>query len=941
MKNDSTGAARSRALRIMAIYVVIAGLWILCSDTMLAMLIDDPRTIARIGRLQGLFSVFATALLLYYLVVRYLRQVAESEGRFQAIYDNMCETVFVVNSVTGKIVDVNRTVCTMYGYARDEILGLEVQDLSSGESPYTREEILAYGAAAIKGTPRLFEWRARRKDGSLFWAEVSMRSAALADEERLVVLVRDISGRKKFEEVLRLTEFSVENMPVAVEWITLDGRFWNVNAAGCAMLGYSREEFLNLSVSDVDPDIEPGEWQVHLAAIRASGVVSHIRRHMTRDGRIFPIEITSNYFVYDGKEYYCAIVRDISERVESEKEAAFFRSLVEYTRDPVYVISPGQGWRMVYANKAACDHYGVTLEELQRKTISDWDPDFDMTGSGRLFQELKDGKPLRFETWHRIASGELVPVEVTANYLEHADEEFIVGYFYDNSERKHAEKSMRESEARYRGLVELFPEAIYIHTGGKLVFANSHGARLVGAERPEELYGREALDFVHPDYRDFVTNRIGKAYEEGTSNPPAEEVFLRMDGTPVQVEVASSAFTYSGEKALQIIARDISERKIRQEEQLRAQKLESLGVLAGGIAHDFNNLLTGILGNLSMMRLDLPGNHWLLDRLERCERAVSQASALACQLLTFSRGGEPVKKLFDLRMAIRDTVAFALRGSNVAHELVMDDDIWLLDADEGQVCQVLNNLIINADQAMPDGGTLRVEARNCRLSRGEVPPLEPGDYVLIKVVDEGVGIDPDNINKIFDPYFTTKETGSGLGLSTLYSIIRKHDGQVLVSSRKGVGTVFRVYLPACPDKGAVADIEKEVVPSAFSTGGAFVVVMDDEETILALAVEMLKMLGCEVEGCMCGEELVSLYRQAIDRGCKPDVVIMDLTIPGKMGGREAATRILEIDPEAKLIVSSGYSTDPVMADYQAHGFVDYLVKPYRMEDLTTLLNRIL
>lgn len=941
MKNGSAGTVRRTAFRIMVIYVVIAGLWILCSDTMLAMLIDEPRTITRIGIFKGLFSVFAIALLLYHLMVRYLRRVAEGEERFRAIYENMCETVFVMNPLTGKIVGVNRTVTTMYGYACDEILGSDVQDLSSGEPPYTREEILAYAAAATKGTPQLFEWRARRKDGSLFWAEVSMRSAPLADGERLIVLVRDTSERKKLEENLRLTEFFVENMPVAVEWITLDGRFWNVNAAGSAMLGYSREEFLRLSVSDIDPNIDPDEWQAHLATIKAAGTVSHARRHKTRDGRIFPIEITSNYFVYDGKEFYCAIVRDISERVRSEEEAAFFHSLVECTRDPVYVLSPGQGWRMVYANKAACDHFGLTLEELQRKSIPDWDPDFDMSNADLLFQVLKQGKSLRIETRHRIASGELMPVEISANFLEHADEEFVVGYFFDITERKQAEENLRESEARYRGLVELFPEAIYIHTGGKLVFANSHGARLVGAERPEDLYGREALDFVHPDYRDFVTKRIGKAYEEGTSNPPAEEVFLRLDGTAVQVEVVSSAFTYRGEKALQIVARDISERLKRQEELLRAQKLESLGVLAGGIAHDFNNLLTGILGNLSMMRMDLPENHWLLDRLERSERAVVQASGLACQLLTFSRGGEPVKKLFDLRTAIRDAVAFALRGSNVAHELVMDDDIWLLDADEGQICQVLNNLIINADQAMPDGGTLQVEAHNCRLSRGEVPPLEPGCYVLIRVVDEGVGIDPDNINKIFDPYFTTKESGSGLGLSTLYSIVRKHNGQVLVSSRKGVGTVFRVYLPACPDKGELADLEQDVVPSAFSSGGAFVVVMDDEEAIRLLAVEMLKMLGCEVEDCLCGEELVGLYRQAVARGCKPDVVIMDLTIPGKMGGREAAARILEIDPEAKLIVSSGYSTDPVMADYRAYGFVDYLVKPYRMEELSAALNRVL
>jgi PAS domain S-box-containing protein len=933
------------AFRIVVVYAMIAALWLLGSGSVLGWIFHDSEQVTRIGLYKGLCFVLATATLLYLLMARYLGSLAEArrklvahEARLRTIYDSMGESVLVMNPDTGRVVDVNHTVSDMYGYSREEALTLDVGDLSCGEAPFSRKEALAYLRAAAEGVPLLFEWLAKKKDGSIFWVEVSMRNAPLVDGDQLVVLVRDISERKLLEKRLRITEFSVENMLDSVYWSTIDGRFISVNGAACAMLGYSREELLQLSIPDIDPGYDRQKLLAHRQEIFTKGNRRFETVHRTRDGRCIAVEIASSHIRYDGQDYFCSIVRDITERLRAEEEVSFFRNLVEYTRDPIYVLN--QGGRVVYANQAACSHFGMAIEELRNKSIPDWDPDFDMVTLEHVFRELKQGKSLRFETRHRVASGALVPVEVSANLLVHAGQDLSVGSFFDISERKQAEEELRASEARYRGLIELFPEAIYIHTGGKLVFANSQGARLVGAKRPEDLYGREALDFVHPDYRDFVANRIGKAYREGTSNPAAEEVFLRLDGSSVLVEVASNAFIYHGEKALQIVARDISERKKRQEELLKAQKLESLGVLAGGIAHDFNNLLTGILGNLSMMRAGLAADHPLQTRLESCEKAINQATGLTCQLLTFSRGGEPVKKLFDLRPVIRDTVVFALRGSNVAHELLIDDGLWPLEADLGQVCQVLNNLIINADQSMPCGGVVQVEARNCSLAPAEVPPLDPGNYVQISVSDQGTGISPENLDKIFDPYFTTKESGSGLGLTSLYSIVKKHHGQVLASSRLGIGTVFRVYLPASPEKKGLIHAAEGAPDPVFCAEGAFVLVMDDELSIRDLTAEMLRLLGCRVETCSSGEELITLYQREVSQGGKTDAVIMDLTIPGKMGGVEAAQRILEIDREARLIVSSGYSNDPVMANYRAYGFVDFLVKPYRIEDLSAALSRI-
>ncbi len=581
-------------------------------------------------------------------------------------------------------------------------------------------------------------------------------------------------------------------------------------------------------------------------------------------------------------------------------------------RDGVY-LSCNQMFERFFGAKEA-DIVGKTDYDFVDKELADFFVEHDR-------KAMAAGKSSTNEEWITFTDDgrrALMETIKTPMYDDRGGLIGVLGIGRDITERKRTEEDLRASEARYRGLVELFPEAIYIHTSGKLVFANSHGARLVGVECPDDLYGREALDFVHPDYREFVTRRINSAYEQGRSNPPVEQVFLRADGVPVQVEVSSNAFSYHGEKALQIVARDISERKKRQEELVKAQKLESLGVLAGGIAHDFNNLLTGIMGNLSLMREELPTDHPLQERLSRCEKAIDQTTGLTCQLLTFSRGGEPVKKLLDLRPVLRDTISFALRGSNVALELAMADDLWPLEADEGQLCQVFNNLIINAGQAMPNGGIVRVEAGNCRLSPAEVPPLAPGDYLLISVIDQGTGIFPEYLDKIFDPYFTTKESGSGLGLTALYSIVRKHQGQVLVSSRIGDGTTFRIYLPASPEKEGVLPAPLDEIPLSASFTGAFILVMDDEPPIRELSEEMLRLIGCRVESCSGGEELVDLYRQKTREGSRPDAVIMDLTIPGKMGGLEAAQRILELDREARLIVSSGYSNDPVMANYQAY-----------------------
>lgn len=381
----------------------------------------------------------------------------------------------------------------------------------------------------------------------------------------------------------------------------------------------------------------------------------------------------------------------------------------------------------------------------------------------------------------------------------------------------------------------------------------------------------------------------------------------------------------------------MAERERLEAELLRTQKLESLGVLAGGIAHDFNNILAVIMGNVSLARLGVEPQTQLARDLTAAEGATQRAAELTRQLLTFSKGDAPVRQTASMTALVRESAGFVLRGSSAHCELALPDTLWPVYVDAGQMNQVLNNILINAVQAMPHGGSISVSAENCVLAREGEVPLRPGRYVKVSITDEGVGIPVAHLANIFDPYYTTKQQGNGLGLATAYAIMHKHHGAITVTSTVGVGTTFHLYLPVSTDTVPVAEAREE----GLAHGHGKILIMDDEPAIRALAQGTLVRLGYEVAVACDGAEAIALYRQAQQAGHPFAAVIMDLTIPGGMGGKEALQKIQEIDPHVTAIVSSGYSTDPVMAHYQHYGFKGVVAKPYRISDLSTTVRRVL
>jgi signal transduction histidine kinase/ActR/RegA family two-component response regulator len=372
-------------------------------------------------------------------------------------------------------------------------------------------------------------------------------------------------------------------------------------------------------------------------------------------------------------------------------------------------------------------------------------------------------------------------------------------------------------------------------------------------------------------------------------------------------------------------------------ELLRTQKLESLGVLAGGIAHDFNNILTAIMGNISLIKMGVSPGEKIFSRLSAAEKASMRAVDLTQQLLTFSKGGAPVKKTTSISELIRDSASFALRGSNVICEFHFPEEVLPAEVDEGQISQVINNLVINANQAMPEGGAIKISAEIISPEEEQRTSLPDENYVMITIEDHGTGIPKEHLNNIFDPFFTTKQKGSGLGLAVSYSIIKNHDGYINVESELGKGTVFRVYLPSS-QKQISSRNEEEDEPIE---GKGNILVMDDEEIVRVAIGEMLEDLGYTVTFAKDGAEAIALYKSAKASGLTFDVVIMDLTVPGGMGGKEAVKALSAEDPHVKVIVSSGYSQNPVMSDYRKYGFVGVITKPYRIRQLSEEVDRVI
>jgi PAS domain S-box-containing protein len=754
-------------------------------------------------------------------------------------------------------------------------------------------------------------------------------------------VVGDITEKKKMEEALRDSEKLYKTLinisPYAVTVSDLKGEITYASGKTLRMHGYdSAEELLGKSAfSLIDPS-DQEKASKNLNKTLNEGSVKELEFKLLRkDGSSFIGELNASLLKNeeDNPQAFVATTRDITKRKETEKKLkekeAYNFALFNYS--PVETVVVDREGKVIKSNLAK-RRSGDRVPQIGDVMYKDYGSKHEIDMYQELMNCIKAGENKEFPRMEY--AGKFLSINI-APFSEGA---IIISQ--DITERVKAEKALRENEQRFHLIEETIPSLLVItDREGRNIYVSQNCKEITGYSC-EELEGK-FIWWVHEDDRGKAGKVFERAFKEHMHGRNFEYKAIKKDG---KIWYASSSWEpifndkeeFQG-MVLQTI--DVSNKKIMEQEIAKAQKLESIGILAGGIAHDFNNFLTGIIGNISLAKLKMEPENEVYEILTESEKAAQSAKSLTQQLLTFSKGGVPIKEKADIKDLLRESANFVLVGSNVKCDFDFEENLWDVVVDKGQMNQVVNNIVLNALEAMPQGGAIVIKTENVDLSGRRGVPFKKGRYVKITIRDTGVGISGDYVSKIFDPFFTTKQKGSGLGLATVFSIIKKHKGYVYVESELGEGTSFYIYLPASTEKKKESQ-EKEREENISKDKGK-VLIMDDKSFIRKAAQRALDLFGYEVQGAEDGEEAINIYRDARDRGTPFDVVILDLTVPGAMGGLRTLQELRKIDPKVKAIVSSGYSDDPVMSDHLKYGFNAIIKKPYEYHELAEAVKKLI
>lgn len=883
------------------------------------------------------------------------KTLKETEKRFTTAFESTSDSILIWDKEYNYLY-ANQAAIDHVGSNREDVIGKNIRD-GLGHIPEFMHLWMNRIDQVFETGKNLEVVDTTDMNGKIIHTS-SIVSPILDDHSTVVavcVVYRDITDVRNAEEALQRSEKQLRNIFQNSTNLyyshTPDHVITYVSPQVENMLGYTLEEVKAIwtELASDNPINKTGFENTVRAIETGERQPPYELELIRKDGKKIWVEIREFPEVVNGKTIaMLGSLTEITERRRAVEELKSseerFRLLYENSPD-MYVSVSAADASILRCNKTLLDKTGYLHNEVIGSSIFDMYHADAFDGAHEAFnQYVSTGRVTDKELILKRKDGSRLPVSLNVSVVRDKAGKVLhsISSWRDISQRKQAEESVRESEQRFRTIFEnkgtatgLFKE------DGIIQDCNAVFCELTGYSRAEITGRMKWSDFMATEDIERMQKYHSERTKKGSSAPTQYECrLIAKNGRFLDVIINIAVI----EETRIVSLVDITDRKKANLEIQRMQRLEGLGTIAGGIAHDFNNLLTGIFANLEMAKMDLPENSSSSHYLQEAHHSILSARRLTGQLLTFAKGGAPVFKIVDMTRLIQETVEFNLHGTNVKPEIELQDNLWSIMADEGQIEQVLGNLTINSKQAMPCGGALHVAGRNLPISEAYSEADLTSDSILLTIKDEGIGIPPKIIDHIFDPYFSTKETGHGLGLAIVYSIIKQHKGHISVSSEPNTGTTFTIILPAVPETGRENADAVDITRGNIAAKSSFhILLMDDEEIARKVATQLLERLGHTTDTAVHGDEAIKKYTEGIKTGKPFDLVIMDLTIRDGKGGKKTIEELLKIYPEAKVIVSSGYSSGPIMANFSSYGFSGKLAKPFMAADLqdtiTLVMNR--